>query len=113
MYWLNEPDNWRDKPGSTYSGRRLSRITFWARGETGTEVVEFKSGGINNSTKKPHDSFSATTGRLTLSKDWRRFVIDINGADLSSVIGAFCWVVSADVNPGNRVTFFLDDVFLE
>jgi hypothetical protein len=113
MYWLNEPDNWGDRPGTNYSGRRLSSVSFWARGETGTEVVEFKAGGINNPKKKYHDSFSATIGRVTLSREWRRYVIDIKGADLTSVIGAFCWVVSADFNPGNRVIFYLDDVYME
>ena len=44
-YWLYPKDNW----GKTQQGIDLSaskKLTFWARGETGNEVVEFVTGGI-------------------------------------------------------------------
>jgi len=113
LYWQNEPDNWGDKPGNNYSNSGLSRLTFWARGATGTEVVEFKAGGIDNPKKKYRDSFRATIGRVTLSKEWRQYHIDLSGADLSSVIGGFCWVASADYNSARQVAFFLDDILLQ
>ncbi|MCX6566924.1 MAG: hypothetical protein NTW38_10985 [Candidatus Aminicenantes bacterium] len=113
IYWLNEPDNWGDNPGSNYSGRGLSKVTFWAKGELGTEVVEFKTGGINSPSRRYRDSFQGTTGRLTLTNVWTRYEINLRGANLSSVIGGFCWVVSADYNQGGRVTFYLDDIYLE
>lgn len=112
-YWLNEPDNWGDKPGTNLSGRKLSKLAFWARGEAGKEVVEFKAGGVEHGTKKYRDSFAATIGRQSLTKEWKRYEIDLSNADLSSVIGAFCWVASGDYNPGKRVTFYLDDIVLE
>jgi hypothetical protein len=113
IYWQNEPDNWGDKPGTNYTNRGLSKITFWARGETGTEVVEFKAGGIESPRKKYRDSFRATIGRVTLSKEWRQYQIDLSNADLSSVIGGFGWVASADYNPTKKLSFFLDDMFFE
>jgi hypothetical protein len=113
IYWQNEPDNWGDKPGINYANKGFSKITFWARGETGTEVVEFKAGGIDNPTKKYRDSFRVTIGRVTLSKEWRQYQIDLANADLSNVIGGFGWVASADYNPAKKVTFFLDDILLE
>jgi hypothetical protein len=113
IYWQNEPDNWGDKPGSNYSKKRLSKVTFWARGETGNEVVEFKAGGIDNPKKKYRDSFGVTIGRLTLSKEWKQYHINLANSDLSSVIGGFCWVASVDYNPTKKVTFFLDDIFFE
>jgi hypothetical protein len=113
IYWQNRPDNWGDSPGNDYSKRGFSRLTFWARGKTGTEVVEFKAGGIENSRKKYHDSFEVTLGRVTLTREWKQYQIDLSGADLSSTIGGFCWVASADYNPGAKMTFFLDDILLE
>ncbi len=113
VYWQNEPDNWGDQPGRNYSKQRLSRVTFWARGETGNEVVEFKAGGIDNAKKKHRDSFSVTAGRLTLSKEWKQYEIDLSDADLSSVIGGFCWVASADYNQAKTITLFLDDICFE
>jgi hypothetical protein len=91
----------------------ISKVTFWARGETGTEVVEFKAGGIDNRKKKYRDSFEVTLGQVTLTKEWKRYQIDLSGADLSSVIGGFCWVASADYSSAKKITFFLDDILLE
>ena len=113
IYWQNEPDNWGDKPGNNYSNKGFSKVTFWAKGETGKEVLEFKSGGISNSRKKYHDSYEETTGRLTLTKEWQQYYINLKTADLSSVIGGFCWVASADYNTDKRITFYLVDILLE
>lgn len=110
IYWQNEPDNWGDKLGNDYSGHGFSAITFWARGDTGTEVVEFKAGGIDAPNKKYRDSFRASTGRVSLSKEWQEYRMDLSRADLSSVIGGFCWVASADYNSGKGIVFFLDDI---
>ena len=113
IYWQNKPDNWGDKPGNNYSSKGFSKITFWARGEKGDEVVEFKAGGIDNPIKKYRDSFEETIGRKQLSKEWKLYQIDLSKADLSSVIGGFCWVASAEYNSRETITFYLDDIFLE
>lgn len=110
IYWQNQPDNWGDKPGSDLSEKSIKSLSFWARGSTGEEVVEFKTGDISNSAKQYRDSYSATIGRVTLTKDWKEYSIDLQGADLSSVIGGFVWVASRDYNNQENITFFLDDI---
>ena len=74
--------------------------------------MEFKSGGISTPGKKFKDSFTATTGKLVLKKNWSRYVIDLRTKDLSSVIGGFCWVASKSGNP-QGLTFYLDDMQFE
>lgn len=113
IYWQNEPDNWGDRPGANYAGKGYSKLSFWSRGQTGNEVVEFKSGGISAPGKKYRDSFSVTLGRVNLTREWKQYQIDLSRADLSSVIGAFCWVASPDYNSGSSISFFLDDIFIE
>jgi len=113
IYWQNKPDNWGDKPGNDYSGKDFSRISFWARGEKGNEIVEFKAGDIDHPQKRYRDSFGVTIGRVTLSKEWTHYQIDLGSANLSSMIGGFCWVASAEYNYNKRITFFLDDIVLE
>ena len=113
MYWQNLPDNWGDSQGSNFSTRGFSRVTFWVRGETGNEVVEFKAGGINDRQKQYRDSFVATLGRVHLSQEWTHYSIDLSGQNLSSVIGGFCWVASSSYNNGNQLTFYLEDIVLE
>lgn len=113
IYWQNQPDNWGDRAGDDFSGKGFSRVTFWARGGLGTEVVEFKVGGIDDSRKKYRDSLVATTGRITLTKEWKQYTIDISRENLSSIIGGFCWVASADYNGGKKMTFYIDDISME
>jgi hypothetical protein len=113
IYWQNKPDNWGDQPGTNYSKKGFTKVTLWAKGSSGKEVVEFKTGDIHNTSKKFHDSFSATTGRITLSKEWKQYELDLEGADLSSVIGGFCWVASKDFNSQESIEFFIDDIFFE
>lgn len=113
IYWQNLPDNWGDKPGFDYSRKGISKVTFWARGESGGEVVEFKAGGIDNSAKPYRDSLVATVGGITLTKDWAQYTIDLSGMNLNSVIGGFCWVASSDSNSSNQITFYLEDITMQ
>jgi hypothetical protein len=113
VYWQNKADNWGDEPGNNYAGKGFTKVSFWARGETGKEVVEFKSGNIKNSSKKFYDSFGETAGRVSLTKDWKQYSIDLTNSDLTSVIGGFCWVANSDYNSGSSITFYIDDIVLQ
>jgi hypothetical protein len=108
VYWQFPPNNWGDKPG--VGVKRASKITFWAVGKIGGEIVEFKAGGNFDGTCK--DSFVAGTGPVPLSKRWSPYSIELNGKDLSSVIDAFAWVAKIDENP-KGLTFYLDSIRYE
>ena len=112
IYWQNKADNWGDKPGDDFSTKSFKKISFWARGEQGGEVVEFKAGGISTDGKTYKDSFEVTTGKVTLEKEWKQYEIKIEGQNLSSVIGVFCWSASGTSNPAG-LTFYLDDIQYE
>jgi len=111
FYWQNKPGNWGDKPGENYTAKNYAAIKFFARGNNGGEVVEFKAGGIASG-KKYKDSFEKSLGKVTLEKDWKEYKMSLKDLDLSSVIGGFCWVVAAADNP-EGATFFLDDIKYE
>jgi hypothetical protein len=114
IYWLNKPDNWGDQPGNDLSKAGYKRITFWARGEKGGEILEFKAGGVDaKKDGKPYaDLFDVSSGKKTLTKDWQKYEIDLSDQKLSSVIGGFCWVANDSGNPGG-LTFWLDDLQFE
>jgi hypothetical protein len=109
IYWQYPDGNWGDQPGRRIAGAQ--RIVFWAKGERGGEIVEFKAGGINDPNKPYQDSFEVAR-RIRLNREWSRYEIPLSGQDLSHVIGAFAWVASRDANPGG-VTFYLDDIRYE
>lgn len=109
VYWQNPVNNW----GSIKGGHNLTgakKITFWARGENGGEVIEkFKVGGIYGTYG---DTAIAWIGPITLSKDWQRYEIDLSGLDLSYMSGGFSWFVRKVDNPQGAI-FYLDDIIYE
>jgi hypothetical protein len=108
VYWLHPANNWGTSPGRQIEG--AEKITFWAAGEKGGEIVEFKAGGILD---KPHsDSFEVTLGSVALSKEWKQYEIPLAGQSLKNVVGAFAWVATADANP-KGLTFYLDAIRYE
>ena len=108
MYWQYPENNW-----GQYQGRNVTKareLTFWAKGEQGSEIVEFKAGGTNDPNKEYRDSFEVSLGRQTLSSDWEEYTIALDDQDLSNVIGAFAWVASKRDNPVGA-TFYLKEIY--
>jgi hypothetical protein len=101
IYWQYPDGNWGKKPGKSLLGAK--RISFYAKGERGGEIVEFKSGGITD--YRYRDSFEKSLGKQPLSSSWTKYVIDLSKENLSSVIGAFAWVAAGSDNNGNIITY--------
>jgi hypothetical protein len=109
VYWLFPNSNWGNYRGG-YDLTGAKKLTFWARGERGGEVIlEAKVGGISG---KYVDSASAGIGPLTLTTEWRQYQIDLSAMDLSYISGGFCWIAERDSNTGG-CTFYLDDITYE
>lgn len=107
IYWQYPENNWGDSPGISLVGAK--RIVFYAKGESGDEILEFKSGGI---TGKFGDTFESSTGKIILSKEWTEYTIDLAKHKLSNVIGAFSWNASSEDNDGN-LNFYLANIIIE
>jgi hypothetical protein len=108
VYWLSPADNWGDNSGSKILG--AAKITFWAIGVKGGEIVEFKTGGLKG--KRFEDSFEKSLGSIALTNHWKQYSIQLKGQSLSTVLGAFAWVATAADNP-NGLTFYLDAIWFE
>lgn len=109
VYWQSPVDNWGTVPGPTgYNLSHATRLTFWVRGQTGHEGVQFLVGGI---TGKHGDSLRSAvkTQVLTLATSWQQVTIVLTGKNLSHIIGGFGWVASTQQNP-HGATFYLDDI---
>ncbi|HUJ09332.1 MAG TPA: hypothetical protein VL171_04840 [Verrucomicrobiae bacterium] len=107
IIWQDPPNDWGDKPGG-YNLSGATKLTFWARGETGGEKVKFVFGVIKR--EKPH--FDTASGELdvVLTRDWTQYSIDLAGKDLSRIKTGFGWTVSGQ---GKPITFYVDDVKYE
>jgi hypothetical protein len=85
----------------------VSRLTFWARGDQGGEVIEFEIGGVD---VLPMPGRSL--GKVTLESTWKQYEIDLEDMDLTNAIGLFCWIATDVDNPQGAV-FYLDDIQFE
>ena len=109
VYWQFPGNSWGSRKGG-YDLTGARKLSFWARGELGGEVIqEVKIGGISGKYK---DSDTAGIGPITLMKEWQQFVINLEGVDLSYISGGFCWSTNLDLNK-NGCTFYLDDIVYE
>ena len=110
LYWTEPANNWGDKgPGSNLTG--AERVSFWARGEKGGETISnFLMGGISG--KQYEDSDSRAIGPIELSEEWKQYYINLEGADLTNIIGGFCLTITKDKNPDGAV-FYLDHIVYE
>lgn len=85
----------------------IRRLTFWARGQKGGEVVEFKVGAADVS-----PSPGRSLGEVTLGSDWKQYTINLENVDLAKATALFIWVATDMVNPRGAV-FYLDDIQFE
>ncbi|MDD5156150.1 MAG: hypothetical protein PHF11_06710, partial [Candidatus Omnitrophica bacterium] len=109
VYWQNPANNWGSKKGG-FDLTGLNKVTFWARGAKGGEVIQkFIVGGIKGTYP---DSASVEMGPVELTDSWKQYTINLAGKDLSYINGGFGWVTTADLNP-KGATFYIDDVKFE
>ena len=105
MVWQNPANNWGEIDGG-YNLSAAKRLTFWARGEKGGEVVEFKLGGMASAHP---DSDSVSTGDVVLKPEWTEYSLNLSAANLAYISCGFGFVLKQEANPAG-CTFYLDDV---
>ncbi|MFN0118560.1 MAG: hypothetical protein ACKVQC_09755 [Elusimicrobiota bacterium] len=111
IYWQHPANNWGDKRGG-FDLSSYTKLTFWAKGERGDEVVDkFFIGGITGQTEEG-DSDEASIAPVSLGKEWKQYTIDLKGLDLSHIIGGFGFAANADANP-KGFNIYVDEIRLE
>ncbi len=107
LYWQYPPNNWGDDEKGGYDLSSAKFLYFYAKGAKGDELVEFKIGGI----KGPYgDTDTASTGIIPLTRKWKLYKIDLRKKDLKNIIGGFCVIFMAQLNP-EGLTFYLNDIY--
>ena len=108
VVWQDPVNDWGDVPGG-WNLTGAKRLSFWARGDIGGEMVSFKF-GILGPDKKYSDTATGESTDLKLTKNWQVYTIDLAGKDLTRIKTGFVWTLSGQ---GHPVVFFLDDIRYE
>jgi Glycosyl hydrolases family 2, TIM barrel domain len=106
--WQNPPNDWGDRAGG-YDLTRAKKLTFFARGEQGGEIVSFEFGVIRHN-KKFADTGEGRLEKVVLGKEWQRYEIPITNQDLTRIKTGFVWTVASR---GQPVVFYLDNILWE
>ena len=111
--------NWGATPSAGIDLSGSTDVTFWARGKTGRERVNFLCLGVGRDAETgrrtmpyPDSDRARNNGPIQLSTDWTQYRIRLRGADLTAVLGGFAWTCAANQNPA-FVEFYLDDIRYE
>ncbi|MDR1941949.1 MAG: hypothetical protein LBQ47_06460 [Endomicrobium sp.] len=109
VYWQYPANNWGDK-SLGYDLSKATYLTFWAKGETGSEIIsEVKVGGLKGAYP---DSCEVLKRNIRLTKEWKLYYIDLRKADTSNIAGGFAFVLKRKENPKGAV-FYLDEIRYE
>lgn len=109
VYWLEPDFNFGSVPDTGYNLRAAARLTFWARGEKGSECISVKAGGV---TGEFPDSFNLPLTNVKLTRFWKKYSIPLTGQDLTYVIGGFYVGFTQNENPSGA-TVYLDNIVYE
>ena len=109
VYWQNPANNWGSKNGG-FDLTGMNKLTFWARGAKGGEVIQkVMVGGIKGTYP---DSTAVEMGPVELTDTWKQYTINLAGKDLTYINGGFGWATNGDLNP-EGATFYIDDIKFE
>ena len=117
MWWpLDCGDSWECAKRGTFVFNPLQesnlstveRLTFWAKGESGNEVFDFKVGAVD---------FLPTPGhrvRFRLTSNWQKYEIDLRDSrmDFNRVVAGLIWIATDRHNP-QGASFLIDDIQFE
>jgi len=106
--WQNPANDWGDLAGG-YNLSGAKKLTFWAKGEMGNELIDFGV-GLLNSDKKFYDSGKAELKNVKLKKEWKKYTINLKGKDLSRIKTPFYWISEGS---NHSMAFYLDDIYFE
>ncbi len=105
VVWQSPAQDWGDRAGG-FDLTGAKRLTFWARGEKGGEVIGFKF-GILARDKRFFDTGTGSLEKVTLTRDWKQYEIPLSNQDLTRIKTGFVWNLAS---AGEPITFYLDDV---
>lgn len=89
--WLYPEGNWGDEPGINLTKYNFKKITFYVKGETGKEKVNFGAGG--NYERDYKDSFKVLRKEDPLPNYWVKREISLENENLSHVISGFYYSI--------------------
>ena len=110
-------DGTTDDQGMDLTG--ATKITFYAKGEKGGEVIDFITCGFgyNGDTGLVEVNYPDSTEKqscfVTLSTEWEKYEIDLSDCDLSYIGCGFGYALSKAHSGEGDFVFYMDEICFE
>jgi hypothetical protein len=108
VYWQYPANNWGDQPGLAVAPG-ATKVTFWAKGGAGGEVLELVAGGIQASGKMYMDSIKADQ-KFTLTSSWAQYTLPLPSTNYSPVLGGLAWAMGTATITSGSASFSIDSM---
>lgn len=109
IYWVDPKGNWGDEKGG-YDLRFAQKLTFWVRGESGSEhIAVFKFGGLKGVYS---DSDNHGMGPLVLSDKWQQITVDLKDRNMRRISAGFSFALTKAHNRQGCI-FYIDNIKYE
>ncbi len=112
--------NFGEQPNAGIDLSDAVMLTFWVKGETGDEIIDFFFAGVGYDPEtgvqtalfpgSEHRYPPLGEGYVPLTNGWQEINIPISGLDLSYVLGGFAWSANDVDNPDGAV-FYIDNIY--
>jgi hypothetical protein len=120
VLWQHPANNWGTAAGYAIP-RGATKVSFWARGALGGEVVTFLAGfAVTPTATSPCVDTVSGSLRQTLTTSWTHYTMAINGQYTGGIISPFGYVIGAADQPARDAgtadagpppaDFFIDDI---
>jgi len=106
--WQHPANDWGKQPGG-FDLTGANKLTFWARGKEGGEVIDFGV-GILGKDAKYYDTAKSELKGIELEQKWKQYSVDLKDKDLTRIKTPFVWTLGSK---GWPITFYLDDIQFE
>jgi len=113
VYWQAPANNWGTLPGQHIEAG-ATKVTFYAAGAKGGEVVSFIAGGIMGTAYQ--DPPKVELGNQVLTTTMTAYSIDLTGLTYEGIIGGFGWTIEAKAGADaglfdpTPVSFYVDGI---
>ena len=104
VVWQDSENNWGEQPGG-FDLTGAKKLTFWAKGNKGGEVVKFGFGVIGQD--QPYFDTAKKEIPITLTKEWKEYEISTEEEDLRRIKTGFFFSLAGQ---GSPLEFYLDRV---
>jgi hypothetical protein len=111
VYWQYPANNWGNMPGLDVASG-ATKVSFWAKGAAGGEVLEIVAGGIGIGATPvpPYPDKIKGDQKFTLTSSWAQYSLTLPAGSYSPLLGGMAWAMGTATITSGSASFSIDSM---